>query len=114
VSSHPLDWHGTRRASRIPIREGFEVQVDGNPAALVDLSVVGAQVLSGAVLRPNQTVRILLPDDQDIVRVRASVAWAKFELPRTPASAARYRAGIEFKDADAALVEALCGRNRRD
>jgi hypothetical protein len=109
-----LDWHGTRRAPRVRIREGFEVHVDGNAAALVDLSAVGAQVLSGAVLRPNQNVRMLLPDEGEIVRVRALVAWAKFELPRAAGGVPRYRAGMDFRDAEAAILDALCGRNRKD
>ena len=39
-----LDWHGTRRAPRFRVRAGVELQLDGNPAAIVDLSTVGAQV----------------------------------------------------------------------
>src|SRR5262245_32008816 len=50
----PLDWHGTRRAPRHRVRAGIEIQVDGNPASLVDLSTVGAQLLSSTILRPNQ------------------------------------------------------------
>ena len=40
----PLDWHGTRRATRVRVRSGVEIQLDGNPAQVVDLSQVGAQV----------------------------------------------------------------------
>ena len=36
--------------------------VDGNPAALVDLSTVGAQVVSPTVLKPNQRVRVSFGD----------------------------------------------------
>src|SRR3954463_14450199 len=42
----PLDWHGTRRAPRHRVREGVEIQLDGNPATVIDLSAVGAQVIS--------------------------------------------------------------------
>ena len=59
-----LDWHGTRRAPRFRIKAGVEVQLDGNPAMVVDLSTVGAQVISPTVLRPNQKVRIALPNDE--------------------------------------------------
>src|SRR5829696_4567883 len=58
-----LDWHGTRRAPRFRIRSGVELQLDGNPAAVIDLSTVGAQVISPTVLRPNQKVRISLPNE---------------------------------------------------
>jgi len=40
-----LDQKGTRRAPRFKIIEGIEVMIDGNPAMLVDLSTVGAQVV---------------------------------------------------------------------
>ena len=36
--------------------------VDGNPAALIDLSTVGAQVVSATVLKPNQRVRVIMGD----------------------------------------------------
>ena len=32
--------------------------IDGNPAMLVDLSTVGAQVVSATLLKPNQRVRL--------------------------------------------------------
>jgi hypothetical protein len=106
-----LDWHGTRRAPRFRVRDGVEVQLDGNPAAVVDLSVVGAQVISPTVLRPNQKVRITLPNDDFLLRFRGAVAWAKFELPKA-SKAPQYRAGVEFTDADAAAVDSVISRNR--
>jgi hypothetical protein len=107
----PLDWRGTRRAPRVRIENDVEVSVDGNAAELVDLSANGAQVISPAVLRPNQRVRIALSDDEGAVRCNASVAWASFEMPEaTP----RYRAGIEFADADGAAVTAFGERHRKN
>ena len=50
-----LDQKGTRRAPRIRIKDGVEVAVDGNPAALIDLSTVGAQVVSPTVLEAEPT-----------------------------------------------------------
>jgi hypothetical protein len=107
----PLDWHGTRRAPRHKIRQGVEIQLDGNPAKVVDLSQVGAQVLSATILRPNQKVRVSVPNDDFVMRFRGSVAWAKFELPQ-PSEPPRYRAGVEFTDADAAAVESFCQKNK--
>jgi hypothetical protein len=97
----PLDQRGTRRAPRFSIAEGVEVSIDGNPARLQDLSVVGAMVVSPTILRPNQRVRMLLPDKNRPVRFSASVAWASFEMPK---GGPRYRAGIEFFDADPAAL----------
>ena len=106
-----LDWHGTRRAPRFKLRGGVEVQLDGNPAAVVDLSTVGAQVVSPTVLRPNQKVRITLPNDEFLLRFRGAVAWAKFELPKS-SQAPQYRAGVEFTDGDAAAIDSVISRNR--
>jgi hypothetical protein len=107
-----LDWHGTRRAPRFRVRPGVELQLDGNPAAVVDLSTVGAQVISPTVLRPNQKVRISLPNEDFLLRFRGAVAWAKFELPKAPSQLPQYRAGVEFTDADAAAVDSVIHRNR--
>ncbi len=108
-----LDWHGTRRAPRYRVREGVEMQLDGNPALVVDLSAFGAQVTSPTVLRPNQKVRISLPGDEFVMRFRGSIAWAKFELPREAEAAPQYRAGVEFTDSDPAAIEGFCDRNKK-
>jgi hypothetical protein len=97
----PLDQRGTRRAPRYKIAAGVEVQIDGNPATLVDLSIVGAQVVSLTILRPNQRVRVTLPKGQKPLRVSGGVAWASFEIPK---EGPRYRAGVEFVDADPAAM----------
>jgi CheY-like chemotaxis protein len=106
-----LDWHGTRRAARFRIRQGVEIQLDGNPASLVDLSVMGAQVVSATILRPNQRVRISVPTDEFVMRFRGAVAWAKFELPK-PTEPPRYRAGVEFADADPAAMDDYCSKHK--
>ena len=106
----PLDRIGTRRAQRHKVDELVEVLVDGNPASVVDLSTVGAQVVSPIVLKPNQRVRVTLSDDQGALRFNAAVAWASFEIP--PKGGPRYRAGIEFLDASGAAVDAYATRHR--
>jgi len=75
VHAAPLDQRGTRRAPRFRMADGLELQIDGNPASLVDLSVVGAQVVSPTILRPNQRVRVQLPDGPRSIRFSAAVAW---------------------------------------
>lgn len=106
-AARALDWQGTRRAPRFRVRPGVEIQVDGNAAAVVDLSTVGVQVLSSTILRPNQKVRISIPNDDFVMRFRAAIAWAKFELPK-PSDPPRYRAGVDFTDADPAAVDNYC------
>jgi hypothetical protein len=93
----PLDYRGTRRMPRTRISASVEVLVDGNPATLVDVSAIGAQVLSPTILKPNQRLRFALPDPVQPVRVSAGVVWAFFEMPK---GTTRYRAGIEFFDPD--------------
>jgi hypothetical protein len=106
-----LDQKGTRRAQRFKIIEGIEVLIDGNPAMLVDLSTVGAQVVSGTLLKPNQRVRLSFIENTKQVRFSAGVAWSAFELPK---AGPRYRAGIEFFDADPEAVGRFCDTNRAD
>ena len=105
-----LDQRGTRRAQRFKMAGNVQVQLEGKGALLIDLSVVGAQVVSPTALKPDQQVRMALPDEVGIVRVNASVAWAAFEIP--PNGGPRYRAGINFEDADAAAVDAFCSRHK--
>ena len=106
----PLDHYGTRRAPRFKVSGTVDVLVDGNSATLVDVSTVGAQVLTPTVLKPNQRIRMALPEDSGAIRFNAAVAWAKFEIP--PQSGPRYRAGIEFLDANASALDAYCSRHK--
>lgn len=109
----PLDWHGTRRSPRYRVRPGVELQLDGNPVTLVDISVIGAQVLSPGMVRPDQRVRVTVPSDDGPARFRGTVAWARFELPRRGGDAGpHYRVGLEFLDADAGLLEKFCVDNK--
>ena len=110
--ARPLDWHGTRRAQRVRVKSGVEIQLDGNPAAVVDLSTGGAQVLSTTILRPNQKVRVSLPHDETVMRFKGTVAWAKFELPK-PTDAPVYRAGVEFLEADSEALDEFTKKNKK-
>jgi len=101
----PLDQRGTRRAPRVRIVDGVDVVIDGNVATLVDLSVIGAQVVSPTILKPNQRIRISMGEVSKPLRFSAAVAWASFELAKT---GPRYRAGLEFFDADADAVQQFC------
>jgi hypothetical protein len=105
-----LDQRGTRRAPRSKMAARVDVLLDGKTATLIDLSIVGAQVVSASMLKPNQEVAVALKDDVADVRFNASVAWTSFEIP--PNSGPRYRAGINFTDADAAAVDAYCARHK--
>jgi hypothetical protein len=108
-----LDVKGTRRAPRIRIQDGVEVAVDGNPAALIDLSTVGAQVVSPTVLKPNQRVRVLIGEGKAAVKCSGAIAWAAFEMPKGMPT--RYRAGIDFGgSADVPSVDGFAKKNKKD
>lgn len=106
----PLDQRGTRRAQRFMIVEGIEVQIDGNAASLINLSTIGAQVVSPAILKPNQHIRFTLVDPPRQTRCRAAVAWAALEIPK---GTARYRAGIEFFGADQESMARFIQANKK-
>jgi hypothetical protein len=103
--------HGVRRATRMRIADGIEVLVDGDPALLIDLSILGAQVVAPFSLKPNQRVRVSFADARGVVRCVGSVAWASFEMPKNLAP--RYRAGIEFSGANAEALSLFCEKHRR-
>ena len=93
----------SRRAPRFKVISEMHVVIDGNPARVIDLSMIGAQVVSSTSLRPNQRIRVSLESDQR-VRFNAAVAWATFELP---IEGPRYRAGIHFHDPNSDVLTRL-------
>ena len=105
-----LDQRGTRRAPRFKMAENTMVVLDGKTGAVIDLSTVGAQVVAPGGLKPNQRIAMALLDETSNIRFNASVAWTSFEM--APSGAPRYRAGINFEDADPAEVDAFCARHR--
>jgi hypothetical protein len=109
-SAPALDQRGTRRAPRYKMAPNVSAQVQGKTAILIDLSTVGAQVVSPAALKPNQSLALALPDEIGTLRFTASVVWTSFEIP--PNSGPRYRAGLDFADADPQAVGGFCERHK--
>jgi len=101
---------GTRRAPRFRMRESAEAAVNGQPARLVDMSVLGVQLVGPDTVRPKQAVTVTLgPPDSSIV-VAGTVVWARLELSRKgPAS----RVGIDFTNPDKEAIGAFMGANQR-
>jgi hypothetical protein len=106
----PLDLTGTRRAPRFTIQDNVNVEIDGNAATLVNLSLVGAQVLSATIIRPNQRVRFVFTDERSAARIRGVVASVSVELSK---GVPHYRAGIEFLNGDQAAVQRIIDARRR-
>jgi len=101
ATQFPLD-AGTRRVPRFEMAANVEVLVDGNPAALINLSLAGAQLVSPTTLKPNQRVRVTLPVGLVPIRVTGEIAWAMFEMPQ---SGPQYRAGLAFIEPDTAILQ---------
>jgi hypothetical protein len=99
----------TRRAHRFKVLESLNAVVENRQTNLVNISILGAQVVSQPVLRPNDNVKIALPDANDTLRLTAHVAWSKFE--QTPQNETVYRAGMEFTDAAKEIIEDFCRRH---
>ncbi|MCC7126041.1 MAG: PilZ domain-containing protein [Acidobacteria bacterium] len=110
AAARPLDQRGTRRAERFRLNDGVAVTVDGNAAELVDLSTVGAQVISKIVLKPNQKVRVVLPEETRVLRCGGSVVWATFEMPA--GKPPRYRAGLRLQGLDVDAMQGFVDRHR--
>jgi hypothetical protein len=100
----------TRRASRFRILESLNAVVENRQATLVNISVLGAQVVSQPSLKPTQKVKIVLPDADETLRLAADVAWVRFEQSQ-PGAAPHYRAGMEFTDAAQEILEDYCRRH---
>jgi hypothetical protein len=98
-----------RLASRQTFHEAITIRIDGGSALLVDLSKTGAQVLSPTRLRPNQTVKVLLPFEGRFVPRRGRVVWARLE-PISPGGSVRCRAGLHFASMNEDAVEAILAR----
>jgi len=99
---------GTRRVPRYRMKSTVETLVEGSPATLVELSVLGAHIVSNAVLRPNKRIRMTLRDEETVAAYSATVVWAKFEPSQ---GGATYRGGLEFTNADAVTLAKLCKRH---
>jgi hypothetical protein len=104
-----VDQRGTRRAPRVRIRERVTVLVDGKIATLVDLSIVGAQVVSSGALKPSQVVDVAFADQVQRVRCGASVVWTAFQMAE---AGPRYRAGLDFLDAEQGPIDAFALRHK--
>jgi len=89
------------------MRQGIDIQIDGATASLIDLSTMGAQVVSTTVLKPRQRVRIVLAADPYLIRAAGTVAWALFEIPKG-GQPPHYRAGLEFSSADPEPLLQFC------
>jgi len=104
-----LDYRGTRRAPRFRLAGPRDVLIDGSRGTLIDLSTLGAQLVTSIVLKPNQKVRVSLADEDRPIRCSATVIWASFEIPK--GSTPQYRAGLDFIEPDLGALDAFIRRH---
>jgi hypothetical protein len=102
----PQQYSQSRQASRVKIQEGTSVAVDGAESTLVDLSILGAQVVSPRAIKPNRSVKLLLPSDAGALACEARVVWVVVE-PGQGHQKALFRAGVQFTDVNAPQLEAF-------
>jgi len=112
AASQPLPVGLSRRVPRVPMADHVAAVANGSSLVVVDLSVLGAQVISPGVLRPNQQIAMRLLENANELRLRAAIAWSVFEQSRVTREA-YYRAGLEFTVADPQALERYCRENQR-
>jgi hypothetical protein len=87
-----------------------DVSINNEPGLLFDLSVAGCQLVSRAAVKPNQVLRVTLPDKDQQITCTGKVMWARLE----PSAAGRpvgYRAGVKFTRPDeTAIQEFIAGQ----
>jgi len=97
-----------RQANRYPMAAEIEIQIDGNRAWLVDLSLTGAQVLSSGPLKPNRAVRFTLPFGEETISCKGKIVWSRIDSSR--AGRLLYRAGVFFMTADRTALTTFLSR----
>jgi hypothetical protein len=103
----------TRRAPRFLVRDPAPAVIDGVATNLIDISVLGAQVVSEPVLRPKQRIKVTIVEDEAVLRFFAHVAWSVYEKSRAVPTP-HYRAGMEFDQATEQALREFCRRHCSD
>ncbi len=102
-------WRPVRLAHRYQFREPIDMQVNGQPGTLFDISITGCQLVSVGAVKPNQTVKLLISAGGGSLACAGKVMWSRLEPP----AAGRpfgYRAGVQFAKPDEAANEAFVAR----
>ncbi len=102
----PAPHSPARQARRFAMPSGLQVTLEGSASVLVDLSPLGAQVVSPVAMRPKRVVRMTLPSDNGGIVCKGRVVWAQFEQSNGSAEA-RYRAGVKFTEVDTRAIDAF-------
>jgi hypothetical protein len=90
------------------VGSGYRAILEGSPAAIVNLSMSGAQLRGAVRVLPDQpaVVKIGWPLDNRQCAVLARVRWVRFE-PDAARHEGLYRVGMEFETWDVARLKEI-------
>jgi hypothetical protein len=91
-----------RPPARPPI--SYAIQIDGQPARLVDVSTVGGEAVTTVVLEAGRQVEVFFPD---VGSAMAKVVWSRLEPPDAGFGNVGYRAGLVFSSMAPHVLEKL-------
>ena len=95
-----------RSAKRITMPPNTEVQVDGIPGTMVDVSLTGAQILMPSPLKPNRSLKLTIPHGDAVVTCKGKVMWSRLE-PAMRDGQLWYRGGVLFSSSDNPALRAF-------
>jgi hypothetical protein len=99
-----------KSAKRYEFPARTKIQIDRQPAVLVDLSVSGAQVICANSPEVGRIVTVSLLSDEAPCFCQGRLLWARREQS-AKGRPFRYRVGLMFTDIDEAAVEAFIARH---
>ena len=90
------------------VGSGYRAVIDGRQAALINLSLSGAQLRGPIRVRPDQPtiVKIGWPRDNQLCTAIARVRWVQFE-PDASSGEGLYRVGLAFETWDVKGLKAI-------
>lgn len=107
----PEQFRGPARAAkRVTFKGEIDIQVDGGPGKLVDLSTTGAQLLTPSAMKPSRLIKVTLPMGDSLIACKAKVMWSRLE-PR--AGQLWYRAGVSFTSTDQIALETFLSTHQK-
>src|SRR5204862_6076475 len=85
-----------RSAKRVAMPENFDVQIDGIPGRMVDVSLTGAQILVPTALKPNRAMKLTIPyGGEAVITCKGKIMWSRLE-PSIKGGQLWYRGGVLF------------------
>ena len=96
-----------RSAKRVTMPKHLDIQIDGTPAKLIDLSLTGAQVLAPKALKPNRVMKLTLPFGDAVITCKGKIVWSRLEVDIKKDGKLWYRGGVLFTTSDEKALEAF-------